>query len=71
MDLFSYTEKDWNVDSIPHVEKHGIESQGGHSYQASKTLAEKALWSESSDNARNIAFFIGACPDDTLRIHRR
>ncbi|WWC63268.1 uncharacterized protein I303_105868 [Kwoniella dejecticola CBS 10117] len=39
-----YTEEDWNQDSIPHVEKNGVKSTGGHSYQASKTLAEKALW---------------------------
>ncbi|WWD19049.1 hypothetical protein CI109_103507 [Kwoniella shandongensis] len=39
-----YTEEDWNQDSISHVEKNGTKSTGGHSYQASKTLAEKALW---------------------------
>ncbi|WVQ81866.1 hypothetical protein IAT38_003993 [Cryptococcus sp. DSM 104549] len=39
-----YTEKDWNGDSIPHVDEKGIESEGMHSYLASKTLAEKALW---------------------------
>ncbi|WRT68381.1 uncharacterized protein IL334_005357 [Kwoniella shivajii] len=39
-----YTEDDWNQDSIPHVEEKGLESAGGHAYQASKTLAEKALW---------------------------
>ncbi|WVR07601.1 hypothetical protein IAU60_004643 [Kwoniella sp. DSM 27419] len=39
-----YTEKDWNKDSIPHVEKNGTDSNGGHSYMASKTMAEKALW---------------------------
>jgi hypothetical protein len=42
----SYTEKDWNEDSIPHVEKNGLESNGGESYRASKTLAEQAFWSE-------------------------
>jgi hypothetical protein len=42
----SYTEEDWNVDSAPHVEKHGVDSEGFHSYSASKTLAEQAFWSE-------------------------
>jgi hypothetical protein len=42
----SYTEKDWNVDSVPHVEQNGVESEGFHSYSASKTLAEQAFWSE-------------------------
>lgn len=41
-----YTEEDWNVDSIPYVEENGVNSDGGESYRASKTLAEKALWSE-------------------------
>lgn len=45
-DLARYTEADWNVDSIPHVEEKGVEADGMHSYLASKTLAEKALWSE-------------------------
>jgi hypothetical protein len=44
----SYTEKDWNVDSPAHVEKNGANSYGGHSYAASKTLAERAFWSEST-----------------------
>ncbi|WVQ74953.1 hypothetical protein IAR50_004561 [Cryptococcus sp. DSM 104548] len=39
-----YTEKDWNVDSIKHVEENGVNSEGGDSYRASKTLAEQALW---------------------------
>ncbi|ODO08642.1 D-lactaldehyde dehydrogenase [Cryptococcus wingfieldii CBS 7118] len=39
-----YTEEDWNVDSIKHVEENGVNSDGGDSYRASKTLAEKALW---------------------------
>ncbi|AAW43616.1 hypothetical protein CNBE3560 [Cryptococcus deneoformans B-3501A] len=39
-----YTEEDWNVDSIPYVEENGVNSDGGESYRASKTLAEKALW---------------------------
>ncbi|RSH88686.1 methylglyoxal reductase (NADPH-dependent) gre2 [Saitozyma podzolica] len=41
---YIYTEKDWNEDSIPHVEKNGLESNGGESYRASKTLAEQAFW---------------------------
>lgn len=45
-ELARYTESDWNVDSIPHVEEKGVEADGMHSYLASKTLAEKALWSE-------------------------
>lgn len=45
-DLARYTEADWNVDSIPQVEEKGVEADGMHSYLASKTLAEKALWSE-------------------------
>lgn len=45
--IYSYTEKDWNVDSIPHIEKNKADSNPRHAYQASKTLAEKALWSES------------------------
>lgn len=45
-DLARYTEADWNVDSIPQVEEKGAEADGMHSYLASKTLAEKALWSE-------------------------
>jgi hypothetical protein len=44
-----YTEKDWNEDSIPHIEANGDKSQPSHSYRASKTLAEKALWSESRE----------------------
>lgn len=44
----SYTEKDWNIDSPAHVEKNGVNSYGGHSYAASKTLAERAFWSEST-----------------------
>ncbi|WVQ68084.1 uncharacterized protein L199_006290 [Kwoniella botswanensis] len=39
-----YTEEDWNQDSISHVEKNGVKSSGAMAYQASKTLAEKALW---------------------------
>ncbi|ORY35639.1 D-lactaldehyde dehydrogenase [Naematelia encephala] len=39
-----YTEKDWNEDAVKHVEENGLKSQGGFAYQASKTLAEKALW---------------------------
>lgn len=45
-ELARYTESDWNVDSVPHVEEKGVEADGLHSYLASKTLAEKALWSE-------------------------
>ncbi|ODN78724.1 hypothetical protein L202_04291 [Cryptococcus amylolentus CBS 6039] len=41
---YTYTEKDWNVDSAAHVEKNGRQSAGFHSYLASKTLAEQALW---------------------------
>ncbi|TYJ53106.1 hypothetical protein B9479_006287 [Cryptococcus floricola] len=41
---YTYTEKDWNVDSAAHVEKNGLQSAGFHSYLASKTLAEQALW---------------------------
>ncbi|RSH88684.1 methylglyoxal reductase (NADPH-dependent) gre2 [Saitozyma podzolica] len=41
---YHYTEKDWNVDSPAHVEKNGANSYGGHSYAASKTLAERAFW---------------------------
>ncbi|GFZ49479.1 Putative uncharacterized oxidoreductase [Saitozyma sp. JCM 24511] len=41
---YHYTEKDWNVDSVPHVEQNGVESEGFHSYSASKTLAEQAFW---------------------------
>lgn len=48
-DLARYTEADWNVDSIPHVEEKGVEADGMHSYLASKTLAEKALWSFIED----------------------
>lgn len=42
-ELARYTESDWNVDSIPHVEEKGVEADGLHSYLASKTLAEKVL----------------------------
>nr|ODO02275.1 D-lactaldehyde dehydrogenase [Cryptococcus depauperatus CBS 7855] len=41
---YHYTETDWNVDSTRHVEEKGLESDGSHSYLASKTLAERALW---------------------------
>jgi len=44
--LFSYTEKDWNQDSVREVDERGKEADGGEMYRASKTLAEKALWSE-------------------------
>ncbi|WVR07600.1 hypothetical protein IAU60_004642 [Kwoniella sp. DSM 27419] len=40
-----YTEEDWNHDSVPHVEQNGLKSNAFHSYLASKTLAEKAVWS--------------------------
>ncbi|OWT39011.1 D-lactaldehyde dehydrogenase [Cryptococcus neoformans var. grubii Br795] len=46
---FRYTEADWNVDSIPQVEEKGVEADGMHSYLASKTLAEKALWNFVED----------------------
>ncbi|KAK8854804.1 hypothetical protein IAR55_003543 [Kwoniella newhampshirensis] len=48
-----YTEDDWNVDSIKHVEENGVNSDGGDSYRASKTLAEKALWKFVEDNKPN------------------
>ncbi|GFZ47245.1 hypothetical protein JCM24511_04988 [Saitozyma sp. JCM 24511] len=41
---YHYTEKDWNEDAVPHVEKMGLDSVGFHSYSASKVLAEKAFW---------------------------
>jgi len=44
----SYTEKDWNMDSVKQVEEEGVDAEGGDSYRASKTLAEKALWTGSS-----------------------
>ncbi|WVQ81865.1 hypothetical protein IAT38_003992 [Cryptococcus sp. DSM 104549] len=39
-----YTEEDWNTESVPHVEKNGVNSNGNEAYKASKTLAEKAFW---------------------------
>ncbi|ODO07587.1 D-lactaldehyde dehydrogenase [Cryptococcus wingfieldii CBS 7118] len=39
-----YTEEDWNVDSIPYIEKNGVDDGGSQAYMASKTAAEKALW---------------------------
>jgi hypothetical protein len=41
-----YTEADWNEDSIKEVEQKGKDTPGSESYRASKTLAERALWSE-------------------------
>ena len=47
VDGCSYTEKDWNEDSVKQVEEKGTEVAGSDSYRASKTMAEQALWSES------------------------
>jgi hypothetical protein len=60
----SYTEKDWNEDAVPHVEKMGLGSVGFHSYSASKVLAEKAFWS-GCDADRNEAVWTVwlTCPE--------
>ncbi|WVQ82612.1 hypothetical protein IAT38_004743 [Cryptococcus sp. DSM 104549] len=38
------TEDDWNTTSVDHVKEKGVDSNPLHAYQASKALAEKALW---------------------------
>lgn len=53
-DLARYTEADWNVDSIPHVEEKGVEADGMHSYLASKTLAEKGLSAQVSLRTKSL-----------------
>ncbi|WVF72784.1 hypothetical protein IAT40_007602 [Kwoniella sp. CBS 6097] len=44
-----YTEDIWNEDAVPHVEANGKDSDGYLAYQASKTLAERALWKFTDD----------------------
>lgn len=41
----TFTEADWNQQSIDAVEKEGVEAWRMHWYRASKTLAERAAWS--------------------------
>ena len=43
-DTRSYTEADWNEDSVKTVEKDGVDAPASEKYRASKTLAERAFW---------------------------
>ncbi|ORX38574.1 D-lactaldehyde dehydrogenase [Kockovaella imperatae] len=50
---YTYTEKDWNVDSVGIVEEKGVDAPGLHIYNASKTLAERSLWDFVEKNKPN------------------
>jgi hypothetical protein len=40
----TFTESDWNQQSIDDVNENGVDSWRMHWYRASKTLAERAAW---------------------------
>ncbi|EJT49756.1 hypothetical protein A1Q1_01112 [Trichosporon asahii var. asahii CBS 2479] len=46
----TFTEDDWNQQSIDAVEKEGTEAWRMHWYRASKTLAERAAWKYVEEN---------------------
>lgn len=41
---FTFTESDWNQQSIDEVNEKGVDAWRMHWYRASKTLAERAAW---------------------------
>lgn len=45
----TFTEKDWNQQSIDEVNDKGVDSWRMHWYRASKTLAERAAWKYIED----------------------
>lgn len=45
----TFTESDWNQQSIDEVNEKGVDSWRMHWYRASKTLAERAAWKYVED----------------------
>lgn len=49
---YTFTEADWNDDAVRAVETKGIDASGYDKYSASKTLAERAAWSYTSEEQK-------------------
>ncbi|KAH8920982.1 putative D-lactaldehyde dehydrogenase [Atractiella rhizophila] len=59
--VYTFTEEDWNIDSLEEYEKNGKNTDQRTAYRVSKTLAEKAAWdfvsSLSHDDKASSTFF--------------
>lgn len=53
---YTFTEIDWNDDSVRAVETQGTKASGFDKYSASKSLAERAAWAFMKENAAALPF---------------